>query len=229
MMHRAFFIAGTDTDVGKTTIAAGLLHAARLAGLSTAAVKPVASGCERTEQGLRNSDALALLAECSLALDYATVNPFAFEPAIAPHIAAREAGVELTAARLIEAVQPVMARQAGVTLVEGAGGWRVPLNAREHLSALPAALGLPVILVVGVRLGCINHALLSAEAIARDGLALVGWVANIIDPATSRLDDNLATLAELLPAPCLGRFPRLAAPTARQVARYLTLPALQPV
>jgi dethiobiotin synthetase len=229
MMHRAFFIAGTDTDVGKTTIAAGLLHAARLAGLSTAAVKPVASGCERTEQGLRNSDALALLAECSLALDYATVNPFAFEPAIAPHIAAREAGVELTAARLIEAVQPVMARQAGVTLVEGAGGWRVPLNAREHLSALPAALGLPVILVVGVRLGCINHALLSAEAIARDGLALVGWVANIIDPATSRLDDNLATLAELLPAPCLGQVPRLAAPTARQVARYLTLPALQPV
>ncbi len=228
-MHRAFFIAGTDTDVGKTTIAAGLLYAARLAGLSTAAVKPVASGCERTEQGLRNSDALALLAECSLALDYATVNPFAFEPAIAPHIAAREAGVELTAARLIEAVQPVMARQAGVTLVEGAGGWRVPLNAREHLSALPAALGLPVILVVGVRLGCINHALLSAEAIARDGLALAGWVANIIDPATSRLDDNLATLAELLPAPCLGQVPRLAAPTVRQVARYLTLPALQPV
>jgi len=229
MMHRAFFIAGTDTDVGKTTIAAGLLHAARLAGLSTAAVKPVASGCEWSDQGLRNSDALALLAECSLALDYATINPFAFEPAIAPHIAAREAGVELTAARLIEAVQPVLARRADFTLIEGAGGWRVPLNAHEHLSALPAALGLPVILLVGVRLGCINHALLSAEAIARDGLELAGWVANIVDPATSRLEDNLATLAELLPAPCLGRVPRLAEPTARQVARYLTLPALQPV
>jgi len=228
MMHRAFFIAGTDTDVGKTTIAAGLLHAARLAGLSTAAVKPVASGCERTEQGLRNSDALALLAECSLALDYATVNPFAFAPAIAPHIAAREAGVELTAARLIEAVQPVMARQADVTLVEGAGGWRVPLNAREYLSALPVALGLPVILVVGVRLGCINHALLSAEAIVRDGLVLAGWVANIVDPATSRLEENLATLSELLPAPCLGRVPRLAEPTAQQVAQYLALPALHP-
>lgn len=228
-MHRAFFIAGTDTDVGKTTIAAGLLHAARLGGLSTAAVKPVASGCERTEQGLRNSDALALLAECSPALDYATVNPFAFEPAIAPHIAAREAGVGLTAARLIEAVQPVLARRADFTLVEGAGGWRVPLNVREHLSALPAALGLPIILVVGIRLGCINHALLSAEAIVRDGLELAGWVANIVDPATSRLEDNLATLAELLPAPCLGQVPRLAEPTAGQVARYLTLPALQPV
>lgn len=223
-MHRAFFIAGTDTDVGKTTIAAGLLHVARLAGLSTAAVKPVASGCELTDQGLRNSDALALLAECSLALDYAVVNPFAFEPAIAPHIAAREAGLELSVARLVQAVQPVLARQADFTLVEGAGGWRVPLNGNEHLSALPAALGLPVILVVGVRLGCINHALLSAEAIARDGLVLAGWVANIVDPATSRLEENLATLAELLPAPCLGRVPRLAEPTAPQVAQYLALP-----
>jgi dethiobiotin synthetase len=227
MMRRAFFIAGTDTDVGKTTIAAGLLHAARLAGLSTAAVKPVASGCELTDQGLRNSDALALLAECSLGLDYATVNPLAFEPAIAPHIAAREAEVELTAARLIEAVQPVLARQADFTLIEGAGGWRVPLNAREHLSALPVALGLPVILVVGVRLGCINHALLSAEAIAGDGLVLAGWVANIVDPAMSRLEENLATLAELLPAPCLGRVPCLAEPTAQRVAHYLALPALQ--
>lgn len=223
-MHRAFFIAGTDTDVGKTTIAAGLLHVARLAGLSTAAVKPVASGCELTDQGLRNSDALALLAECSLALDYAVVNPFAFDPAIAPHIAAREAGLELSVARLVQAVQPVLARQADFTLVEGAGGWRVPLNRSEHLSALPAALALPVILVVGVRLGCINHALLSAEAIARDGLGLAGWVANIVDPATSRLEENLATLAELLPAPCLGRVPRLAEPTAQQVAQYLALP-----
>lgn len=225
-MGRAFFIAGTDTDVGKTTIAAGLLRAARLAGLSTAAVKPVASGCELTDQGLRNSDALALLAECSLGLDYATVNPLAFEPAIAPHIAAHEAGVELSVARLVQAVQPVLARQADFTLVEGAGGWRVPLNAREHLSALPVALGLPVILVVGVRLGCINHALLSAEAIARDGLVLAGWVANIVDPATSRLEENLATLAELLPVRCLGRVPHLAVPDAALVAQYLSLPLL---
>ncbi|HCA00097.1 MAG TPA: dethiobiotin synthase, partial [Pseudomonas sp.] len=104
--------------------------------------------------------------------------------------------------------------QADFTLVEGAGGWRVPLNAQESLSAVVQALGLPVILVVGVRLGCINHAVLSAEAIARDGLALAGWVANIVDPATSRLEENLATLAELLPAPCLGRVPRLDQPDA---------------
>ncbi|MCQ4325389.1 dethiobiotin synthase [Stutzerimonas stutzeri] len=225
-MSRAFFIAGTDTDVGKTTIAAGLLHAARQAGLSTAAVKPVASGCESTPQGLRNADALALLAECSLPLDYAMVNPFAFTPAIAPHIAAREAGVALTIEALAAAVQPVLDRRADFTLVEGAGGWRVPLSGRENLSALPVRLGLPVILVVGVRLGCINHALLSAEAIAADGLALAGWVANIVDPATSRLEENLATLDERLSAPCLGRVPRLARASAQRVAVHLQLAPL---
>lgn len=225
-MTAAFFIAGTDTEIGKTTVAAGLLHAARSRGLSTAAAKPVASGCERTPAGLRNGDALALLGECSLALDYAEVNPFAFEPAIAPHLAAREVGVELTVAALLPHVQRVLARGADFTLVEGAGGWRVPLTGRESLSDLAVALRLPVILVVGVRLGCINHAVLSAEAIARDGLQLAGWVANLVDPATSRLDDNLATLAERLPAPCLGRIPRLAEASPAAVAAHLDLSSL---
>ncbi|MBV2133496.1 dethiobiotin synthase [Pseudomonas sp. MAP12] len=225
-MTAAFFIAGTDTEIGKTTVAAGLLHAARLRGLSTAAAKPVASDCVRTPDGLRNGDALALLGECSLALDYAEVNPFAFAPAIAPHLAAREVGVELNVAALLPAVQRVLARGADITLVEGAGGWRVPLAGRESLADLAVALQLPVILVVGVRLGCINHALLTAEAIARDGLTLAGWVANVVDPATSRLDDNLATLAERLPAPCLGRVPRLSAATPAAVAAHLELAPL---
>ena len=220
-MSAAFFVTGTDTDVGKTTIAAGLLRAARLAGLSTAAVKPVASGCEAGADGLRNSDALALLAECSLPLSYAAVNPFAFAPAIAPHLAAREAGVELKVEALAAAVQTVLAQQADFTLVEGAGGWRVPLGEQATLADLPVALDLPVILVVGVRLGCINHALLTAEAIARDGLCLAGWVANVLDPQTSRLDDNLRTLTELLAAPCLGRVPRLEQAGAAAVARHL--------
>ena len=220
-MSAAFFVTGTDTDVGKTTIAAGLLRAARLAGLSTAAVKPVASGCEDGVDGLRNSDALALLAECSLPLSYAEVNPFAFAPAIAPHLAAREAGVELKVAALADAVQTVLAQQADFTLVEGAGGWRVPLGEQATLADLPIALDLPVILVVGVRLGCINHALLTAEAIARDGLRLAGWVANVLDPQTSRLDDNLRTLTERLAAPCLGRVPRLEQAGAAAVARHL--------
>lgn len=222
-MSAAFFIAGTDTDVGKTTVACGLLHAARQMGLSTAAAKPVASGCKATPAGLRNGDALALLGECSLAFEYAEVNPFAFAPAIAPHLAAREIGVELTVAALLPPVRQVLARGADFTLVEGAGGWRVPLSGRESLSDLPLALGLPVILVVGVRLGCINHALLSAEAIVRDGLSLAGWVANVIDPHTARLDGNLATLAERLPAPCLGRVPPLREVAPAAVARHLDL------
>lgn len=224
-MNQAFFVTGTDTEIGKTTIAAGLLHAARMAGLSTAAAKPVASGCELTEAGLRNGDALALLGECSLPLRYEQVNPLAFAPAIAPHLAAREAGVELTVAALAEPVQAVLALGADFTLVEGAGGWRVPLAGEQSLSDLAIDLQLPVILVVGVRLGCINHALLSAEAILHDGLRLAGWVANLVDPHTSRLEDNLATLRERLPAPCLGFVPHLPAATPEAVASYLQLPA----
>ncbi|MGP0172202.1 dethiobiotin synthase [Pseudomonas sp. NCHU5208] len=225
-MPRAYFVTGTDTEIGKTTIAAGLLHAARLRGLSTAAAKPVASGCVMTVQGLRNDDALTLLGECSLALRYEEVNPLAFAPAIAPHLAAREAGVLLDVTTLQKAVQAVLDRDADFTLVEGAGGWRVPLAGQQTLSDLPVALNLPVILVVGVRLGCINHAVLSAEAIARDGLHLAGWVANIVDPDTSRLADNLATLGERLLAPCLGQVPWLAQPTPAAVAEHLCLDGL---
>ncbi|SHN03765.1 dethiobiotin synthetase [Pseudomonas asturiensis] len=225
-MSVAYFITGTDTDAGKTTVAAGLLHAARLNGLSTAAGKPVASGCVVTPQGLRNADALALQAECSIPLSYDEVNPVAFEPAIAPHLAAREAGVALTVRSLLQPMQHILNKQADFTLIEGAGGWRVPLADQSNLSDLAIALGLPVILVVGVRLGCINHALLTAEAIARDGLHLAGWVANVTDGKTSRLEENLATLAERLPAPCLGRVPRLKKASADNVAQCLHLELL---
>ncbi|MCO7518886.1 MULTISPECIES: dethiobiotin synthase [unclassified Pseudomonas] len=225
-MNQAYFIAGTDTDVGKTTVAAGLLHAARLQNLSTLAAKPVASGCVVTPKGLRNSDALALIDESSLKLPYEEVNPFAFEPAIAPHVAAREAGVVLEVPVLLKAMRHVLDQQADFTLVEGAGGWRVPLSAHANLSDLAIALKLPVILVVGVRLGCINHALLSAEAIARDGLQLAGWVANIVDPRTARLEENLSSLAERLPAPCLGRVPWLKKAGADAVAEHLQLDLL---
>ncbi|WPP00330.1 dethiobiotin synthase [Pseudomonas sp. HR96] len=221
-----YFIAGTDTDVGKTTIAAGLLHAARRAGMSTLAGKPVASGCEMSAHGLRNADALALMAESSIQLPYAQINPLAFAPAIAPHLAAREVGVELSVPGLLTPMQALLAQGADFTLVEGAGGWRVPLSSTAYLSDLAVALGLPVILVVGVRLGCINHAVLSAEAIARDGLRLAGWVANVIDEHTSRLEENLATLQACLPAPCLGRVPRLPLANAAAVAAHLHLDRL---
>lgn len=225
-MSQAYFIAGTDTDVGKTTIAAGLLHAARLQGLSTLAAKPLASGCAVTSKGLRNADALALIDQSTVQLPYERVNPFAFEPAIAPHLAAREAGVALAVPALLKAMQGILAEGADFTLIEGAGGWRVPLSDHANLSDLAIALKLPVILVVGVRLGCINHALLSAEAIARDGLQLAGWVANVIEPRTSRLEENLASLAERLPAPCLGRVPKLKQASADAVAEHLQLDLL---
>jgi dethiobiotin synthetase len=225
-MSPAYFIAGTDTDVGKTTVAAGLLHAAHLAGLSTLGAKPVASGCTATAKGLRNDDALALIAQSSIKLPYEQVNPFAFEPAIAPHLAAREAGVALSVQGLLEPMRQILQQGADFTLIEGAGGWRVPLSDQANLSDLAIALKLPVILVVGVRLGCISHALLSAEAIARDGLQLAGWVANIVDPRTSRLEENLASLAERLPAPCLGRVPKLKLISAEAVADHLQLDLL---
>lgn len=227
-MTVAFFVTGTDTEVGKTTIAAGLLHAARLAGLTTAASKPVASGCDMTTDGLRNSDAMALLGECTLPLRYEQVNPLAFEPAIAPHLAAREAGVNLGVAALAGPVRQLLNLRAQFSLVEGAGGWRVPLGGKETLSDLAVLLDLPVILVVGVRLGCINHALLSTEAIERDGLRLAGWVANLVDPAMSRLEENLETLTERIAAPCLGRVPHLTSACPAEIARHLDIALLLP-
>lgn len=205
----AFFITGTDTDAGKTTISAGLLAAARQRGLSTLACKPVASGSQHTSDGLRNDDALWLASQCSIQVPYAHINPHAFAPAIAPHLAAASAGVRLDGRELLADVRRILAHHAGLTLIEGAGGWRVPLNADETLADLAIALQLPVILVVSIKLGCINHALLSAEAVLRDGLTLAGWVANCTDPHMACQADNIHTLQQWMPAPCLGVIPHL--------------------
>ncbi|ARS52311.1 dethiobiotin synthase [Kushneria konosiri] len=226
----AFFVTGTDTDAGKTLIASGLLSAARTRGLTTAAGKPVASGSQRTSQGLRNADALALQAQCEPALSYEAVNPVAFEPAIAPHIAASEARNRLSVASLLTPMQTLLAASADFTLIEGAGGWRVPLSDDACLSDLAVALDLPVILVVGVRLGAINHARLTLEAIERDGLRVAGWVANVVDGDTSRLVANLATLEYWLSRrggiPCLGLVPHLVAPSPERVGACLDLDIL---
>lgn len=227
MSRSAFFVTGTDTGVGKTAIATGLLQAAGNAGLSTAALKPVAAGCATTPEGLRNEDALALQAVISRPMVYEQINPVALEPAIAPHIAALEARRPLSADRLAGYCRGVLG-QADFTLVEGAGGWRVPLNPTETLADLARALGLPVILVIGVRLGCLNHALLTAEAIARDGLKLAGWVANILDPEMPRLRENIDALGQRLRAPCLGCVPFLTDPSPSAVAEHLSLAPLQP-
>jgi dethiobiotin synthetase len=227
-MARAYFVTGTDTDVGKTLIAAGLLIAANAKGLSTAALKPVAAGCELTPSGLRNADALLLQRVISLDLPYEQINPVALAPAIAPHIAAAQAGLKLSADRLAGICRGVLMQRADLTLVEGAGGWRVPLNGREFLSRLAVELQLPVILVVGMRLGCINHAVLTAEAIARDGLRLAGWVANRCQAELSCYEENVQTLKGLLQAPCLGEVPYLAMPEPEQIAVHLNCDPLVP-
>lgn len=225
-MSKRYFVTGTDTEIGKTTVAAGLLCAARQRGLTTAGVKPVAAGCERTPDGLRNEDALALQAQCNPPLAYELINPVTLEAAIAPHIASQDEQVTLTAHGLARACESVFARGADLTLVEGAGGWCVPLNGTELLSDVAIAHKLPVVLVVGMRLGCINHALLSCRAIAADGLELAGWVANYVDPQMSRPEENLATLKQLIKAPCLGVVPRLESADAAAVAVYLDVSPL---
>ena len=227
-MKKRYFIAGTDTDAGKTLVACGLLARARKDGLSTAAVKPVSAGCEVTDEGLRNDDAVQLLAQCTLDLDYDEVNPIAFEPPIAPHIAAAHEGRRMTADRMAGYTRGVLMQGADLTLVEGAGGWRVPLNERETLADLAIGLQTPVILVVGMKLGCISHTLLTVEAIKRDGLRLAGWVANRIDPNMSEFEANLDTLRSSLAAPLLGVVPHLSeadpAALADAAAEYLQLP-----
>lgn len=208
MAKKAFFITGTDTGVGKTLIAAGLLIAAKNRGLTSAALKPVAAGCEKTEAGLRNEDALVLQSVITQDLAYEQINPIALEPAIAPHIAAQQAKRILSVDRLSGFCRGVL-NSADITLVEGAGGWRVPLNPAETLADLARALQLPVILVVGIRLGCINHALLTVEAIARDGLPLAGWVANCVELDMLCREENITSLAQRIGAPCLGVVPYL--------------------
>ena len=227
-MTQTFFVTGTNTEVGKTYVTAALLQAAAARGLATAAVKPVASGCDLTEEGLRNSDALILQQAMTLDLPYQQVNPVALEPAIAPHIAAHEARKILDPSRLAGICRGVMSSTAEFVLIEGAGGWRVPLRPRAMLSDLPRELQLPVILVVGMELGCINHALLTAEAIRRDGLQLAGWVGNFVREGMVRAEENLATLRGLLPAPCLGVVPYDEGADYRNGAAHLDISPLFP-
>ena len=217
MAKKTFFITGTDTNVGKTLIAAGLLVAAKNNGLSTAALKPVAAGCEKTDAGLRNDDALLLQSVMTIPLAYEQINPIALQAAIAPHIAAQQEKRILSADRLAGFCRGSLG-QADFTLIEGAGGWRVPLNPQETLADVAKLLRVPVILVVGVRLGCINHALLTLEAIRNDGLLLAGWVANCIDADMPVLHENIQSLATRIPAPCLGVIPWLADAKPEMVA-----------
>jgi dethiobiotin synthetase len=193
---KRFFLTGTDTDAGKTLISAALLHRAVLDGHTCFGLKPIASGSEDTAEGLRNSDALLHQQYSSGAIEYAIHNPITLKPAIAPHIAAMQAGVELNCQSLLKACQPGLTQKADYQLTEGAGGWLVPLNDTETLADFAVQLGRPVILVVGLRLGSINHACLTANAIKASGLTIAGWVANCIDPDMDAQHENLRYLTQ---------------------------------
>jgi dethiobiotin synthetase len=210
------FVTGTDTGVGKTLVSAALLHTLARHHARVVGMKPVAAGLVQQSGAWVAEDALALRAASTVAVPPALDNPVALPEPLSPHLAAARAGRRVGVAELVAAHRELR-RLADVVLVEGSGGWRVPLNDNETLADLAVALALPVVLVVGLRLGCLNHALLTAQAIRADGLQLAGWVANTVDPAMACRDENIETLRLRLGAPLLGVVPWQAEPDARGV------------
>jgi len=221
----SYFITGTDTGVGKTLISCALLHRFSAQGRRTVGMKPVAAGCDAEGH---NEDALQLLAAGNVAVDYGTINPYCLQHTIAPHIAAQRAGVLIDLSVIAKSYKK-LAAQADVVIVEGAGGLLVPINEQQDSADLMLELGLPVIMVVGMRLGCLNHALLTAEAIASRGLALAGWVANVIDADMAAVEENVAALQQRIAAPLLGIVPYMTQADMRVAAKRLNLGLLEQV
>lgn len=204
---KQYFVTGTDTDVGKTFVSQLLLQDLNCKGLSTIGFKPISAGCEVTEQGLVNSDAQILKETCSIELTYDEVNPFAYEPPIAPHIAAQLVDEEITFAGLSQGLNRLRDYKPDVLLVEGAGGWYLPTSDSEYLCDWVVKEQLEVILVVGIKLGCLNHALLTQSVIESQGLKIAGWVANIVVPETLNIEQNIETLKNAIHAPLLATVP----------------------
>ena len=207
MIPQHIFVTGTDTEVGKTRISGALIKKLQQQGYRTAGMKPIASGCEWHEQQWQNEDALALIAQSDVFLPYAVVNPYAFEPAIAPHIAAEQGNVQIDLT-VIDAHYQMIKRHSDAVVVEGAGGWLVPINQQQTMADIAKQLALPVVLVVDIKLGCINHALLTVASIEQHGLALAGWVANHRQEQTESRQ-MIDTLRARIKAPCLGVVPYL--------------------
>ncbi len=220
----SFYVTGTDTGVGKTVASCAVLHALRAKGLRAVGMKPVASGCEHIDGQWRNEDALALQAASDPQPRYEELNPYALPLPLAPEIAAAEAGVEVRLAPLTAAFERLRG-QADAIVVEGVGGWAAPLSGSLDQVDLVRAWGLPVLMVVGLRLGCLNHARLTARAIVADGCHLAGWIASEIDPDMQRADENFGLLRARLSAPCWGRLPRLPEPVfGRRSGSYISIP-----
>jgi dethiobiotin synthetase len=215
------FITGTDTGCGKTEVTLGLMEKFQQQGGTVLGMKPIASGAAMTPQGLCNEDALRIQVQASLDLPYEEINPFVFEPAIAPHLAALQAGEVIDIEEILLKFNELSGRSDRV-LVEGVGGWHVPLGEHATLADLARGLDLPVVMVVGMRLGCLNHALMTAECMLNAGVTFAGWVATQIDPQMPAWKENIATLQAWLPAPCLGEIPHLPEPDPQSIAQYLS-------
>ena len=224
-----FFVTGTDTEIGKTLVSAALLHAMQAQGLRSVGMKPIAAGAEMRDGVLHNEDVDMLVAAASVKAELALVCPYLMQTPAAPHIVAELEQVKIELPHIINSYQQLR-EQADVVIVEGVGGFCVPLNAQVTAADMAQALDLPVILVVGMRLGCINHALLTVEAIAARGLRLAGWVANTVDANMLYPQENIAALRERIAAPMLGHIPRLNVPDhekAKAAASYLDLSQLK--
>lgn len=224
-MSSGYFVTGTDTGVGKSIFSAALIHAVGGRGHRTAGMKPVASGCMETGSGLANEDADLLMYAANVQLDYDLVCPYRFMPAIAPHLAAAGVGVEINTGRIMQAYHRIESVTDRV-IVEGVGGWMVPTSATSGMADVAVEMGLPVILVVGARLGCINHALLSRQAIAASGLPLAGWVYNRVDPDMEAADEVLKSLETLLGAPPIADIQYSTQPEPARIAPLINLQAL---
>lgn len=222
MTARGIFVTGTDTGVGKTFVACALVRALRSHGRRVAVMKPVAAGAREAAQGLRNDDALALIEAAGATEAYGDVNPYCFESAISPHIAAKEAGIEVDTG-LIRDKFNALAREADWVVIEGAGGWLAPINEHQTMADLAWTLAVPALLVVGLKLGCLNHAQLTHAGIRARGVSFAGWIASGVDPAMSRVAENLAALERLLGEPALAVVPH----TSADVASLTLAPAAQ--
>ena len=218
-----YFVTGTDTNVGKTLISCALLHGFAARGKRVVGMKPVAAGCD--DDGL-HQDVAQLSAASNVSASKDLINPYCFSQAIAPHLAAQHDGVNINLARIVESFS-ALTEQVDVVIVEGAGGFVVPLNDGQDSADLAGQLALPIILVVGMRLGCLNHALLTVEAIAARGLTLAGWVANVMDADMAMLNENIAALRQRIAAPLLGVVPYQAQPDAREVSKRLDFKLLE--
>ena len=224
-MIDAFFIAGTDTDVGKTVASKAILNALAEKGLNTIGYKPVAAGSDKTEQGFRNSDALYLQNAATVEVVYDDVNPYALELPASPHIAARHEGISIEYSVLSDKLSQHK-QGSDIVLVEGAGGWRVPVSDSDCLSTWVQKEKLPVVLVVGIKLGCLSHAMLTYDAIKADGLEVVGWVANRVNPGTEHYADIIEMLEQKIDAPKIGEIPYVPSVKRKGLAKYINVDPL---